>query len=85
MKHLEVECAVCTETKNTNEFPASKLTLNCLHPPSACSGCVSASVNVQFETTPSTHISCPECPHYLGMDEIRHYLTEQNFSRYVIL
>lgn len=79
----QIECVVCAEIKDANVFPSTQLTLTCLHPLSTCSDCVSASVNAQFEVNLSTRISCPECPHYLGMDEVRYYLTEENYSRYV--
>ncbi|KAI3391284.1 hypothetical protein diail_7643 [Diaporthe ilicicola] len=85
MDNPQFECAVCTETKSFSEFPPKWLTLSCLHPPTTCVDCVSASVNAQFETNPSTRLSCPECPHSLGMDEIRMYLSEQNYSRYIRL
>ncbi|KAH8759877.1 hypothetical protein F5883DRAFT_375098, partial [Diaporthe sp. PMI_573] len=76
------ECNICAETKNTNAFPSRHLTLGCLHPASTCFDCISASVNAQFETAPSTQISCPECPHHLGIDDARRYLTEENHARY---
>lgn len=83
MELRQIECAVCAETKDATEFPSNQLTLSCLHPPSTCFNCVSASVNTQFETNLSTRLSCPECPQYLGMDVVRCCLTEENYSRYV--
>jgi hypothetical protein len=83
MERHQIECNICAETKNTNAFPSRQLTLGCLHPASTCFDCISASVNAQFETAPSTQISCPECPHHLGIDDARRYLTEENHARYV--
>lgn len=83
MERKQFECAVCAEIKDSDAFPSSILTIKCLHPSSTCSDCVSTSVNTEFETTLSTRISCPECPNHLGIDEVRIYLTDENYSRYV--
>lgn len=83
MERRQIDCAICAETKDEAEYPSSRLTFGCLHPSSTCYDCVSATINTQFEANLSTRISCPECPRYLGLDEIRRFMTEENYSRYV--
>lgn len=83
MQRRQIECAICAEIKDEAEYPSSRLTFGCLHPSSTCYDCVSATINTQFGINLSTRISCPECPRFLGMDEIRRFMTEENYSRYV--
>ena len=76
-----IECVVCSETKDSQEFPQLPVSVSCSHETRTCSSCVSAAIRSDLESKLWTEICCPECEERLEYADVQRHGDEETFLR----
>lgn len=76
-----LDCTACAEVKAVHEFPSTYLSNGCEHMPSVCLECMALYLAAQVDVQDPNQIVCPECPEYIGIDNLQQYMDKDTFAR----
>ncbi|KAK3955844.1 hypothetical protein QBC32DRAFT_229243, partial [Pseudoneurospora amorphoporcata] len=79
---VQIECLVCTETKDLLYFPSSKLAADCQHEMHVCVQCVRLSIAADLKNKHWQDISCPACNSRLDAAAIERYSSPETRAKY---
>ncbi|KAK3488017.1 uncharacterized protein B0T23DRAFT_323735 [Neurospora hispaniola] len=79
---VQIECVVCTETKDFLHFPLSKLSTDCQHAMRVCVECVRLSITADLKNKYWQDINCPECNNRLDADVVLRYASPETRAKY---
>jgi hypothetical protein len=78
----QVDCCVCMESLNAENFPEQKITALCSHEPTVCRTCLTQSLDSQIPDVAWDQVRCPECPETLPYDVVKDWASPEAFERY---
>lgn len=79
---VQIECVVCTETKDLLRFPLSKLSTDCQHAMHVCVQCVRLSITADIKNKHWQDINCPVCNSRLDAAVIQRYASPEIRAKY---
>ncbi|KAJ4419912.1 hypothetical protein N0V85_000799 [Neurospora sp. IMI 360204] len=79
---VQIECVVCTETKDLLHFPLSKLSTDCQHAMHVCVQCVRLSITADLKNKHWQDINCPVCDSRLDAAVIQRYANPETRAKY---
>ena len=77
-----IECIICTETKHNTEFPAVGTTEKCQHDIDVCTGCMTESIDILFNSNIWDQINCPSCGLRLEPGDVNIFGSHETRERY---
>ncbi|PBP17639.1 IBR domain-containing protein [Diplocarpon rosae] len=75
-------CIICIEDFSEDIQPPEWISLECLHKPAICAGCVMAYLESELDNKICDRISCPECIVILDYHDIKRLADQETFARY---
>jgi hypothetical protein len=78
---VQIECVVCTETKDLLHFPL-KLSTDCQHAMHVCVDCVRLCITADFTNKYWQDITCPVCNSRLDETVIQRYASPEIRAKY---
>jgi len=79
-----IDCIVCMESLESDNFPKHKITPSCGHQTTTCTSCLAQAIESQILDVPWDQIKCPECPELLDFASVKQAVSPQAFERHDI-
>jgi hypothetical protein len=79
---VKLDCSVCMESLDSENFPAQKITSLCKHDPTICRHCLTQFLDAKIPNVAFDQVTCPLCPEVLPYDAVKMWACEQSFEQY---